>query len=74
MEESSEQWKMNLKDAKKIAIGAAMAFGAAFAVAVIDWIAMGQFDWVLFKTVCLPAALSVGINALRKWFAGPQPI
>ena len=69
-EKPSKAWNLNNQDLMKILKGALIAFGAAFIISVADWVALGVFDWVLFKTICLPAAVSVGLNALVKWMQG----
>jgi hypothetical protein len=72
---------LNATDAKKIAKGAAIAFGAAFLYSVAVWLSVwtstGTVNWSTFGTtflnVCIPAALSTGINALMKFFQGVAP-
>jgi hypothetical protein len=66
----SNEYSLNSTDYKKIAKGAAIAFGAAFLFSISDWLITGQIDWILFKTICLPAAISTGINALIKYLQG----
>lgn len=68
----SKFMRLNKKDANKIMKGAALAFGAAFLVSISTWLAQGQIDWNLFLTVCIPAALSTGINAGLKFFQGQK--
>lgn len=63
---------LNSADYKKIAKGAGLAFGAAVLYSIAAWLSSGEVDWNLFLTVCVPAALSTGINAVMKWWQG-QP-
>lgn len=76
--ESSAAMSLNATDYKKITKGAALAFGAAFLYSILmwlsSWMSSGQVDWKAFinpfLTVCIPAAISTGINALIKWWQG----
>lgn len=63
---------LNGVDYKKIGKGAALAFGAAVLYSIAAWLSSGEINWNLFLTVCIPAALSTGINAVMKWYQG-QP-
>lgn len=68
----SKKYELNKTDYKKIAKGAALAFGAAVLVSVSTWLSQGEVNWNLFITVCIPAALSTGINAGMKFFQGQK--
>jgi uncharacterized membrane protein YfcA len=71
-DESSKFMRLNKTDYKKIAKGAALAFGAAALVSISTWLSQGEVNWNLFLTVCIPAALSTGINAGMKFFQGQK--
>jgi hypothetical protein len=66
----SASMSLNSTDYKKILKGAGIAFGGAFLATVSAWLAAGSVNWGLFLTLCLPAALSTGINAVLKWYQG----
>lgn len=66
----SPAYTLNAVDYKKIAKGAALAFGAAALYSVAAWFSAGEVNWNLFLTVCIPAALSTGVNAVMKWYQG----
>jgi hypothetical protein len=68
----SAQGALNAVDYKKILKGAGLAFGAAALYSIAAWLSAGQVEWNVFLTVCIPAAISTGINAALKWWAG-QP-
>ena len=78
--EPSSKGTLNKIDYKKILKGAGIAFGGAFAFSMatwlMGWLGTGSVDWSKFTqpflTTCIPAALSVGINALVKFFQGPS--
>lgn len=77
-DKQSESGSLNSTDYKKIAKGAALAFGGALLWSILVWaqasLSVGEFKWDVFGktflTVCVPAALSTGINALLKYFKG----
>jgi hypothetical protein len=66
----SSSMSLNSVDFKKIAKGAGIAFGAAVLFSVSTWLSTGSVNWNLFVTVCIPAALSTGINAVMKFIQG----
>ena len=78
--EQSNSGDLNTTDYKKIMKGALIAGGGAFLFALITWLSIGlsanDFSWsVLYKTFLtagVPAALSVGINAILKYVSGPK--
>jgi hypothetical protein len=71
---------LNVVDWKKIAKGAGIAFGGAFLFSLITFasaqLGSPEFQWVVFwnnfKLAGIPAACSVGLNAILKWWQG-QP-
>lgn len=68
----SEFMALNQEDYKKIAKGAGIAFGAAALFSISTWLATGEVNWTTFLQVCIPAALSTGINAGLKYFSSPK--
>ena len=66
----SASMSLNAVDYKKILKGAGIAFSAAALATVSSWLAAGDVNWGLFLTLCVPAALSTGINAVLKWYQG----
>jgi hypothetical protein len=66
----SASMTLNAVDYKKIAKGAAIAFGGAALATISGWLAAGDVNWTLFLSMCVPAALSTGINAVLKWYQG----
>lgn len=64
---NSPSGKLVKEDYKKILKGAGIAFGAAVLFSLSNWLATGEPNWNLFVTVCVPAALSTGINAVMKF-------
>lgn len=56
-------------DYQKIIKGAFLAFsGATLTYVVANVIALGSMDWKIF----IVAAVSVGLNAVVKFFSGPS--
>jgi len=77
-ETKSVSGELNSTDYKKILKGAGIAFGAAalYSIAswLMTWLNSGSVDWTNFVkpflNVCIPAALSTGINAVMKLMQG----
>ena len=69
--DQSNAWELNGVDLRKILKGAGLAFGAAALVSIAEWLGHGSIDWSTFLTLCVPAAVSTGINAALKWYQGP---
>lgn len=67
---SSPSGQLNGEDWKKIGKGAAIAFGGAVLASIAEWLIIGNVSWNTFLKNCIPAAVAVGINAVRKYFAG----
>ena len=80
VEKQSESGELNSTDYKKILKGAGIAFGAAILYSIASWLMVwlnsGSVDWnnfiKPFLNVCIPAALSTGINAVMKFMQGPK--
>jgi hypothetical protein len=68
----SKFMSLNKTDAMKIAKGAGIAFGAAALFTISNWLGTGEINWATFLQVCIPAAISTGINATLKFFQGQK--